>query len=774
MFYSQCLLSRKGPLGAIWVAAYSFKKLKKAQVTQTDISSSVDKILQDEWDVVAYRVLAYLLLGVVRIYSKKVEYLFNDCNEVLIKINKFVVSTKKNADADKLRVPYYSVTLPDRFELDAFDLGILEVEDVSGCNVVSHEDITLKDCAKGNGIGQFYSEMYGYEEFGVCDNISSADFTPIKDVLSSYMLDFDMEFRTSSNGANSEAFMEKLQENRFSQEECADLETFWEVQEEPPNQVVSYGEDQETNREQIKAPDIAPSEDGIQGESSMEKPRDLTLSQEGLNLETVYGTEREPSYYVRSSSEDHQIDREEIMEPELVQPENQTCQVIRQDNNLIASEANMEKLLRCTVSQEEYMDLDMFLGAKQSRELVCSSGEENHIDREPIKLPETSSPKSIEHQIIVQEDPDPLSVEYDGTPAAKFPSALGVTTPKLMVIRTPATKESARISRKRKCVIDDMTVLPNEVIRRSIHDAGELVSKRRKVPQTALAVWKACQIGILTHDFSEPLLPAGVSQELKSLSCKRKLKIIEPAETVGTPEKLDVLESPSVGRSEQIEIAPETPVRCSQSMKSFESPNSPEAHDVDIVRPEPSGRIEEEPCLSREQADPPESLEEVPFLDRDILGPGPSGRIEKEPSLGREQADPSGTVEEVPFLGRDQEHDFNLLNEEIALCEGVNPEVDGWSGRTRVVARYLQRHFPNRKKQGEEEVNLLQVSEGRTKRESARLFYEILVLKTKGYVDVKQDDAYGDILIWKRPIWDQTWGDDMVNRGASKTMYLCA
>lgn len=88
--------------------------------------------MQDEWDVVAYRVLAYLLLGVVRIYSKKVEYLFNDCNEVLIKINKFVVSTKKNADADKLRAPYYSVTLPDRFELDAFDLGILEVEDVSG------------------------------------------------------------------------------------------------------------------------------------------------------------------------------------------------------------------------------------------------------------------------------------------------------------------------------------------------------------------------------------------------------------------------------------------------------------------------------------------------------------------------------------------------------------------------------------------------------------------------------------------------------------------
>jgi len=43
MFYSHCLLSRKGPLGSIWVAAYYFKKLKKAQVTSTDISSSVGK-----------------------------------------------------------------------------------------------------------------------------------------------------------------------------------------------------------------------------------------------------------------------------------------------------------------------------------------------------------------------------------------------------------------------------------------------------------------------------------------------------------------------------------------------------------------------------------------------------------------------------------------------------------------------------------------------------------------------------------------------------------
>lgn len=89
-----------------------------------------DKILQDELNVVTYRVLAYLLLGVVRVYSKKVEYLFDDCNKVLVKINDFVVRTKYNAQVETLRAPYYSITLPERFELDAFDLEILD--DVSG------------------------------------------------------------------------------------------------------------------------------------------------------------------------------------------------------------------------------------------------------------------------------------------------------------------------------------------------------------------------------------------------------------------------------------------------------------------------------------------------------------------------------------------------------------------------------------------------------------------------------------------------------------------
>jgi hypothetical protein len=41
MFYSQFILAKKGPLGTIWIAAHLERKLRKNQVTDTDIGVSV-------------------------------------------------------------------------------------------------------------------------------------------------------------------------------------------------------------------------------------------------------------------------------------------------------------------------------------------------------------------------------------------------------------------------------------------------------------------------------------------------------------------------------------------------------------------------------------------------------------------------------------------------------------------------------------------------------------------------------------------------------------
>lgn len=47
---------------------------------------SVDAIMGQEIEVMALRLSGQLLLGVVRIYSRKAKYLLDDCNEALLKI----------------------------------------------------------------------------------------------------------------------------------------------------------------------------------------------------------------------------------------------------------------------------------------------------------------------------------------------------------------------------------------------------------------------------------------------------------------------------------------------------------------------------------------------------------------------------------------------------------------------------------------------------------------------------------------------------------------
>lgn len=79
---------------------------------------------------IAFRVLGHLLIGVVRIYAKKVEYLYHDCNEALIRIKDLFASGKISLSMGVRHTPYFSVTLPQKFELDAFDLE--DVEDVQG------------------------------------------------------------------------------------------------------------------------------------------------------------------------------------------------------------------------------------------------------------------------------------------------------------------------------------------------------------------------------------------------------------------------------------------------------------------------------------------------------------------------------------------------------------------------------------------------------------------------------------------------------------------
>ncbi|XAR72481.1 hypothetical protein NMG60_11019133 [Bertholletia excelsa] len=431
---------------------------------------------------------------------------------------------------------------------------------------------------------------------------------------------------------------------------------------------------------------------------------------------------KEKASYLETCSKDY-TRVEDVISPSQV--ENDT--VASPSHNLSTSKASIEKLRDKNFSLEErldpvlldnlgeepgfvtscgdnhqndteqikLLDIQKCIGVEEEpSDLVRSIDQEQDMNARQIKFPDMISPESGKGHITTRGSTLSITIDMN---EAKLPNVSG-SMPDYMVVRTPAAMERGRVSRKRKCLFDEAIVLPNKVLKESIANSRNLVCKRRKAPLTVLQAWTASQIHNLPPSFFEPLIP-GISLELRSLFRGKKLKKSEALETVETPEELHVFGSPAVHKSpDQADIAPSTPVGRSASLRPCEIPEVSNLNGV--------------------------------------------GRASSFQSLEKSPSD-------------DREFDLNLINEETNSC-GDSQEINEWSNRTRTVARYLFRSFLNRKKQSEGwVVNLFQVLEGKTRSHSAKLFYEILVLKTGGYIDAKQNAPYDDILVLETPILKQ-------------------
>lgn len=83
--------------------------------------SYADSILSPDVPI-ALRLSSHLLLGVVRIYNRKVNYLFDDCSEALLKVKQAFRSAAVDLPPEESKAPYHSITLPETFDLDDFEL----------------------------------------------------------------------------------------------------------------------------------------------------------------------------------------------------------------------------------------------------------------------------------------------------------------------------------------------------------------------------------------------------------------------------------------------------------------------------------------------------------------------------------------------------------------------------------------------------------------------------------------------------------------------------
>lgn len=84
-FHYDFILSKRSSLAKVWLAAHWEKKLSKVQIFETNLQSSVHDILHPKVPI-ALRTSSHLLVGLVRIYSRKAKYLLTDCSEALVNI----------------------------------------------------------------------------------------------------------------------------------------------------------------------------------------------------------------------------------------------------------------------------------------------------------------------------------------------------------------------------------------------------------------------------------------------------------------------------------------------------------------------------------------------------------------------------------------------------------------------------------------------------------------------------------------------------------------
>lgn len=143
MFYSNFMFVKKGPLSKIWLAAHFYRKLTKHLVLGTDINISAKSIL-DPTSPLALRLSGQLLLGLVRIYQKKVKYLQEDCSDALTKMKMTFRPGAVDLPADANIAPVAQITHPDNFELIEYAIPEIPIDNLDDMMMVDETALEAK------------------------------------------------------------------------------------------------------------------------------------------------------------------------------------------------------------------------------------------------------------------------------------------------------------------------------------------------------------------------------------------------------------------------------------------------------------------------------------------------------------------------------------------------------------------------------------------------------------------------------------------------------
>ncbi|XP_020560496.1 double-strand-break repair protein rad21-like protein 1 isoform X3 [Oryzias latipes] len=152
MFYTHLFTSKRGSLAKIWLAAHWEKKLTKPHVFECNLETTVREILSPKMKV-GLRTSGHLLIGLVRIYSRKAKYLLADCTIALGKISTAFRPGQTDLCLGRVEATVKEITLTEDFT--AFDVELphpcdIDIPEDFALNQCRSEEITLKEDF-GNG-----------------------------------------------------------------------------------------------------------------------------------------------------------------------------------------------------------------------------------------------------------------------------------------------------------------------------------------------------------------------------------------------------------------------------------------------------------------------------------------------------------------------------------------------------------------------------------------------------------------------------------------------
>eukprot|EP00268_Persea_americana_P011810 TRINITY_DN14962_c0_g2_i4.p1 TRINITY_DN14962_c0_g2~~TRINITY_DN14962_c0_g2_i4.p1 ORF type:complete len:570 (-),score=125.40 TRINITY_DN14962_c0_g2_i4:329-2038(-) len=342
---------------------------------------------------------------------------------------------------------------------------------------------------------------------------------------------------------------------------------------------------------------------------------------------------------------------------------------------------------------------------------------------------------SHSHSILVT----PGSTEGLGVSDLRVPS--GPVFAEIAIQPTSSKEKQKAKSRKTTQFFDESLVLNNELVKKQLQDTSKLLRKRKNLPLTAPDVWKSYKRLRIEQLFVEHTMN-GVCDYLHEF-LRKSFYRVDPNLTGDLPEFGDA-ESPCGTPTFEMDI---------------EHPRSKEER-VDGAIPEsmpfPSGE-EFTPVFSDNLGSVPpqtgKSMESEVLLTPKSIPSGLDDPKSETPILLSDRPLHVGGTLTPDLLHSAEAEVLNFLESDNTQ-DGHEDEACTLPVRTRAVAQYLRIQPPDvslGQSGDSRHLSLNRILEGKTRKQCARVLFETLVLVTCKFVNLQQEEAYGDILLSLTP-----------------------